>query len=464
MESWEDRLLEIFYSQDLWVQIVAIIVATVLLGFIGYLLKRLRKSSTTEGQSLSVSNSPNATSIQAGRDVVVQDGILNKIALNKENPIKALKVVKDIGKILDDDPHYKTTVSTDANRTSLSFSPRDKDIPFEGGFIFESPKTEEGLKVWEELKESIETGKPVKIDGKYIKDFQVKLGEKGLISQELRTPDALQISPIEDTKPMPATLFVKTEKDEEKLEGILFYLEQGGTRQITISNEKQPYPLKLKIVLDKNGPGTMNFKLKIDEIKTASQAYKIIKFLNTFKFAKCFEINFLERDFPLQTRGLFSKKLHELEDYDKWLPLLEKLDFISNSLKQQIPSPFGRAVSKDDIKNIENAYLIITKGEIPGTVGDLGLLFKRDKAKEFIERCKKEGSIMVRVEKKTFMVNILGIQINLGCCWMEIKLSVEDLEQMSSDLESQQGDSIETVLLKNQKREALLRFKRWETK
>lgn len=482
MESWKNWFSEIFYNPNFWMQVIAIIAAAALLAFLGYLFRiffkylfyQCSESAAAKNQSISMKDSPNATAIQAGGGVnLQQDGILNKIALNKGNPVETLKVVKDIGRILDDDPSYKKTISTDAEKTCLSFSPRDKkaqSLKGEGRFVCEFPKdTKEGLEAWKELKESLETGKPVKVEGKYIKDFQIRIGETDLIPQNMRTPNSLQtsylkIESVEDTRPIPATLLLRGTRDEEKLEGVLFYIEKAGSRQITISNEKQGYPLKLQIVIDRNRVGSINFKLTIDEAKTALQAYRIIKFLTSLKRAKYFEIDFPEIDSSLKTEYFPPKALDKFGIYEKYLPLLEKLNFISDSLGQTFPNPFGRTVNKDDIQNIENAYSIIKTGQIRCTVGNLGLIFKKEKAEEFIKKCEEEGSITPRIEHKAFVVNILGTPVDLGSYNMEIKLTVKDLAQMRLDLTSQREDSIETVLLKEQKQETLARFKQWESK
>lgn len=465
MESW--ALIEIFFSQNFLVQVSAGITVAIVLGFFGLLLKR-KVWDQTKKQEISVTNSSNTNITQVGGNVVQiqKDGILNKLALNKENPVKTLEVAKDIGKILDDDPHYKATLSTDAKESSLSFSPRGKDAPpvtVHSGFEF--PRTEEGLKAWGELKNHFETGNLIKIEGKYIKDFQAKLGEKELVPENLRTPDALQksylkISTAKDVKPKPATLLIKTERTDEKLEGILFYKEQAGSQQVTISNEKQPYPLKIKLILEKDGQVSTSFSVNVDEFKTASQAYKIIKFLNAFKYAKYFEVNFAEEDRSLRACGPFTNGLEGLEIFGEWLPLLERLNFISNSLRRPLSNPFTKDINKNVIKNTNDAYFILNKGQIPCRLGNLKISIRKENAKELLEK----KNVTLRTVKEAFLIDILGTQLDMGSCWAEFKLTAEDLEQMKLDLESQQEDTIETILLKQQEQKTILNFERWETK
>lgn len=104
-----DKLLKIISSQDLLTQVVAGIVVASILVIIGCFFKNRKKNPLNK---ILVNNSPNANIVQAGRDIIQQDGILNKIALNKNDPIKALEDIKDIGKILDNDPNYEITTST----------------------------------------------------------------------------------------------------------------------------------------------------------------------------------------------------------------------------------------------------------------------------------------------------------------------------------------------------------------
>lgn len=86
----------------------------------------------------------------------------------------------------------------------------------------------------------------------------------------------------------------------------------------------------------------------------------------------------------------------------------------------------------------------------------------KERAKELIEQCKRDGHVTLTIEWKTFTVNVLRKQLNLGTFQTELKLTIKDLAQMLLDLEFKKENNIETILMPNASREVLLHFQQWK--
>lgn len=119
---------------------------------------------------------------------------------------------------------------------------------------FEFPKTDEGKAQMEALERFRATGAPVKIPGTFIKNLEYP----GILKQIYppMTPDGfLEFSLLRHPEPVFLRCDIQSDDGEQcAIEYIHLICTQAGQEEITLTNEDQPIPFKVQLIIRKGRP------------------------------------------------------------------------------------------------------------------------------------------------------------------------------------------------------------------
>lgn len=166
------------------------------------------------------------------------------------------------------DTHYRFDASTNGSGIHCTLAEKfpgafqEKPIKIKSAFSF--PDTEEGREMQKAVELFVETGASVKIPKQYIKEFEVSEFLQGVFpSINQMTEDGfLQLTPT----PNPAPILLRCEVIRD--DGYSFTLEylhllcrQAGTKEATLTNEDQPIPIKVELVIRSDNTFGCSFRI-----------------------------------------------------------------------------------------------------------------------------------------------------------------------------------------------------------
>jgi len=133
--------------------------------------------------------------------------------------------------------------------------------PVKLGGPFEFPDTPEARAKKDELRRAIATGSPVQIPGEYVQrldfpDVISRMSEQ-LLGVKPEQITSLEISTADNPTVTPVRIDIETDDGERAtLEYIELRVLQAGTEEMTLTNEAQPYPIRVKVIINPgNGSG-----------------------------------------------------------------------------------------------------------------------------------------------------------------------------------------------------------------
>lgn len=154
------------------------------------------------------------------------------------------------------DTHYR--IDTTMNGSGIHHTLAEKfpgafqEKPVEIKSAFSFPDTEEGREMQRAVELFVETGAPVKIPKQYIKKLEVSEFLQGVYPSitEMTEDGFLQLTSTPN--PMPILLRCEIIRDDGycfTLEYLHLLCRQAGTKEATLTNEGQPIPIKIELVI-----------------------------------------------------------------------------------------------------------------------------------------------------------------------------------------------------------------------
>ena len=175
-------------------------------------------------------------------------------------------------------PDFKTSMSTDPEKVSLSFDSKSADpAKLEGAMqlVFGDSEDGEGVRSgWEEF---VREGTPLTLSNDQIASFSPPVPFKALSGEDFKVTE-IHLGGTALEEPLLASLeLVLADGLNVSLDYIHFSKRYGGTDGVTLTNEEQPIPFQVRVRFDKLG-GDSNFDIgwDLDEDADALTLYRVL--------------------------------------------------------------------------------------------------------------------------------------------------------------------------------------------
>jgi hypothetical protein len=139
--------------------------------------------------------------------------------------------------------------------------------PVTGKISFQFPDTSEGRSKAQELRAAWATGSTAEIPGEYVSQFVFaeadRLAEQ-LFGVKFDEITSLEFSSVQNPKPAPVRIEIHADDgDQLVLDYVDWRVAQAGSEELTLTNEAQPIPIRVKHVIRlRDHTADFNFTLK----------------------------------------------------------------------------------------------------------------------------------------------------------------------------------------------------------
>jgi hypothetical protein len=199
---------------------------------------------------------------------------------------RAWQRLQEAQRILDDaSPHYRIVPIPTADGIKVSVVPKhpnaEQTDPLRFSVVLSLPHTEDGREMFEAIQHSVKTGAPVTIPKEYIDSVRMPDFLVPFIDPGRRGPEQIQVTPLPPSEPLTVALTMETNGGVvSSYGGLDLYMLQAGTEEITLSNDKQPGVLRLRVVINRL---THSFRVDFQFDLTGTnphQALRTLRFLD----------------------------------------------------------------------------------------------------------------------------------------------------------------------------------------
>jgi hypothetical protein len=290
-------------------------------------------------------------------------------------PRSALALLQDIGAAFESgDPNYRVVAQAKGAKISISLEPKHAtaatDVPLEVKGTFEFPNDGPGMSAAAELRNHFETGAPVTVAGKYIKEWSLPPILRELFGDgvsEMR----MEPRPLPQLFPMVIHLQGAGEKTVV-LPEFAFRCIQKGTKEATFTAERPPYTLRLVLhEATRQASLTVAMLLVGSNVSAALQAVQARELLSSGCSAVFRDANtglvILTAEVPAGSVPPFPP---EFED------LFSELDSIQQKTNQPLTIP-DREVTYGDLQTARGLGNAVRTGVVPIEVKDVSAVMAR---------------------------------------------------------------------------------------
>ena len=339
--------------------------------------------------------------------------------------------------------HYRVVANTKHEfsiETKYPGAENDQPLRISAAFKFDhkDPQGTQALKDWQR---HVKTGAPLTIKSPQLQDFRFP----EFLQELIRPSDdmSLTIGPRRsDTKTLLKFIIHGTNGETAVLDYLEFETLQVGTEEATLSNERQPVPWKIILIINvTTGRWDLSFRLfgehlnvtqalqavRLQQVLSSGGQIKIVNLVNGFEFP-------IVKFNPVGT-GID----------DRWPKLLEALVFIQQ--KTGIPL----TVTGDDV-DFEEANRILVTAEVLRTgkanlaIGEWPVESPLPKAKEAAETFVGESAhSVVLSDQGGHVMKVLNTEVPLGPAVFlceHVHMPEEVLKRLKADIENATADSI----------------------
>lgn len=347
--------------------------------------------------------------------------------------------------------HYRLVANTKREFSiETKYPGAEKDEPFlvSGAFKFDR-NDPQGDQAWKDWQHHIKTGAPVTINSPQLK--------------EIRLPDFLEhfIKPSGDL-----TLMIGPARNDVKLllkfmvhgtngEAVsLDYLEletvQVGTEEVTVSNDQQPVPWKVRLVINvASERWNITFKFAQD-LLNVTQALQVVRLQRALSSGGQIKIVNLISGFEMPAVQFTPM---EISLDDRWVKLLEELVFIQQKTFIPITVP-PRDIDRDEAIRILVTAEILRTGKAKLEHNELPITSPLSKAKQAAEAFADEALHRITInDPGEHTMSILDTEIPLGPAVLfydNIFMPAETLRMLQSDIENGAEDAVLSYRLSTQ--------------
>lgn len=226
----------------------------------------------------------------------------------------------------------------------------EKDHPLKIWGTFTFPDTPEGQQKREELERMLATGSQVTIPTEYIESLELPDFLQSLIDPSGENVGTLTIGPRRSERPRLVKVEVES-NDGERVVLDYIHLEavQMGVEEVTLVNDRQPMPVKLRLVINfKTRKVHTEFTLQYKGT-TIKQMLDGLRFERVFSKGGRLRIENLETGIELANESLPANTMEAPKL--GWVKLLEKLVYIQSKTHVPLTLP-ERAITRDELRRI----------------------------------------------------------------------------------------------------------------
>jgi hypothetical protein len=341
-------------------------------------------------------------------------------------PIKAvLQKLDDVNKTFDTiDTHYRPVAMLMNTGIKIGvaekFPGASQEKPFEINFTFAFPDTPEGRIAKNAFERSITTGTPVDIEAPYIQSIKFPDSFNQLIGDQFKQ-SSLHIEPLINQVQFLARIQLKCDDgDGFILNYVQFKVIQSGTEEVTLSNEDQPIPVQIKLVLSlKEQKATVHFHIPVAQLN-------VYQLLDVLYLMRAISKPMVAQIIHLDTGILFFEQ-HQIvgvcEAPDpRFIEALKDLAAIQIKLQQPIMYP-NRELTLDEINTIEQLRIILHEGKQVLKWNTLNLAMLPEGVRILLKTFEngKSGTLVFRSQET---VSLFDIELPLG----EVETRIEKVE------------------------------------
>jgi Domain of unknown function (DUF4365) len=234
---------------------------------------------------------------------------------------------------------------------------------FQAKTTFSFPRTPDGIKLYEALKETVAVGEPVTIAGKYIKSWRLSSWFERLYGKV--TPQEVRLAPKPGTEDIPVRLEIDT---PEGVYGTPLALRRvkGGREGFTLSNEHQRVPARVQLVARREGQGArINLGLTVthpvpDVFQTRDATDLLLALGRGSKMRLVHRDTsavIVESPVPQMFKG------RSLASLEEWKPFIDKLCYVQSRIyKHGIVRIRNGRVSNREASFVESFHTICRAG------------------------------------------------------------------------------------------------------
>lgn len=287
--------------------------------------------------------------------------------------------------------------------------------PVELGGRFEFPDTPEARAVAEEVRAAWTTGSKVRIPGEYVQRFDfpdaINRMSEQLLGVKPERITSLEISTADNPTVIPVRLDIETADGEcATLEYIELRVLQAGTDEMTLTNDEQSYPIRVKVVINfANGSGRLSLARKDERIA----APVLLQFLTAVRcFAKPCHV---QATVVGTDERLFRSTKTEHTDAgvdDRWLELVADLAVVQGKIGRPIFIP-DRNFSHEEIQTVALLRTLISEPVIEQTWNRIDLTWSSEDAESALQQFAQTEAYKFEGVERT-LVELFGATLPLG--------------------------------------------------
>lgn len=286
--------------------------------------------------------------------------------------------------------------------------------PVLGKMSFQFPNTPEGRAKAEELRASWATGSTASIPGEYVNQFVFeevdRLSERlfGIKFDEITN---LEISSVQNPKPTPVRIEIQADDgDQMALDYVEWQVVQAGSEELTLTNESQPIPIRVKHVI-KLGPRTADFNFTLKEGPVAA-----VWWLRWLQLQSCFgkpcsvRVTLVETETKLLTGR---REGQSTPDYDpRWIEVVSELAKAQEKIGQPILIPESE-FSEEEMGVVGKIRSLLRNPKVGGTWNNIEITMSVKDAESQLQRFfhGQQGPLHLRREERA---TLAGTEFSLG--------------------------------------------------
>ena len=352
------------------------------------------------------------------------------------------KVQKKLDDLVRSD-HYRLVANTKREIfIETKYPGADKDEPFRFSGTFQFDRNDpEGDKAWEDWQHHIKTGAPVTMSSPQLQEFKLPDFLPDFIKPSGNV--TLTIGPARnDTKVLLKFMVHGANGQAVTLDYLEFETIQVGTEEATLSNDQQPVPWKVRLVINV-ASGRWNITFSFPEnLLNVSQALQVARLQQALSSGGQIKVVNLISGFELPAVD-FNPMAISVDE--RWTKLLEELVFIQQKTTIPISVP-ARDIEREEAVRILVTAEILRTGRAKLEIHEWPMTSPYPKAKEVAERFSGESLHRITINDRSgHAMNILDTEIPLGPAVLFCDsgfMPAESLAELRAQIDEAQPDSV----------------------
>jgi len=386
--------------------------------------------------------------------------------INAEQPL--WQMLAEVNQKLDMvDPHYR--LEARLTRTGTEVTTVEKypgaaaEKPIKIKFTTSIPtKTDKGRELAERIEQFITSGVPVKVPLSYVKNLELpEFIEQALA--EITEDGFLIMGPAHNPKPLVIRIEITNNGGEQfTLEQVHLKVAQAGREEVTLTNDEQPMPIKVRLVLRTNGTFEIDFTFA--DTQQVYQLLMQLRFQHFLSQPNTVRIISLETGLPLAS-AQYTKGI--TEPPPAWyLQTIEALNAFQIKLGKLITIP-GCELTVDEMNMLEKLRRVFHEGKWEMTLNSFSspiIPITSENRAELLQQLEpfeggKAADFPLLLED---FVNLFDIDIPLGRIkpiYVKVKLANE--QAVREKLSEQEDGEIQLTFVPSGDKTVVIEYLEW---